>query len=295
MPDMTKKVALVTGASRGIGAAIAQRLATDGFNVLVNYVSDAKSAEEVAETITTAGGNALAVQADVCDSGAVERMFATAQDVFGGVDVLVNNAGILTRAPITETDDETFDRLVSINLKGTFNTLRVAAKSLRAGGRIINTSTSIIGSYLPNYAVYAATKAGVEAMTRILAKELGGRAITVNAIAPGPTATELFFTDAPQTMVNHITQITPLGRLGKPEDISNVVAFLAGPDAGWVNGQVLGTSGGMSQAPWGGGIQSHPRGKTLRRAVPASYVDMTRHPRARHCARVMEKLESYLP
>jgi 3-oxoacyl-[acyl-carrier protein] reductase len=180
----------------------------------------------------------------VTDRAAVARMFDAAEAAFGGVDVLVNNAGIMKLAKLADSDDALFDSQVAVNLKDTFNTLREAARRLRDGGRIVNTSSSVVGLYQPTYAVYAATKAGVEAMTHILAKELRGRSITVNTVAPGPVATELFFEGKPQQVVDYLTKLTPLERLGTPEDIADTVAFLAGPQGGWINGQTLRANGG---------------------------------------------------
>ncbi len=245
MSAHTSQVAIVTGASRGIGAAVAERLARDGFTVVINYAGDAASAEALARKIEAAGGRALTAQADVADPAAVRRMFDAAETAFGGVDVLVNNAGIMQLSPLADTDDELFDRTVAINLKGSFNAMREAGLRLRQGGRIINFSTSIVGTLLPTYGVYAATKAGVEAMTHILSKELRGRSITVNAVAPGPTATDLFLKGKTPELVEQLAKVAPLERLGQPEDIANVVSFLAGPDGGWVNGQVLRANGGM--------------------------------------------------
>ena len=245
MNKQTQKVALVTGASRGIGAAIAQRLASDGFTVIVNYAENAAPAEALVRTIEQAGGHALAAKADVSDAADVRRLFDAAETAFGGVDVLVNNAGILNLASIADADDASFDRQIAVNLKGTFNTLREAATRLRAGGRIINFSSSVVALLQPTYAVYAATKAGVEAMTSVFAKELRGRDITVNAVAPGPTATDLFLKGKPQEVVERLAKLAPLERLGQPEDIAHTVAFLAGPDGGWVNGQVLRANGGI--------------------------------------------------
>lgn len=239
------RVAIVTGASRGIGAAIARRLAADGFTVVVNYAGKAAEAEALVAEIEAAGGTAIPAQADVSDPAAVARLFDAAQAVFGGVDVLVNNAGIMKLASLADSDDALFDSQVAINLKGSFNTLREAAKRLREGGRIVNLSSSVVGLNPATYAVYAATKAGVEAMTHILTKELRGRNITVNAIAPGPTATALFLGGKPQAVIDTLTKAAPLERLGQPEDIANTVAFLAGPDGGWVNGQVLRANGGI--------------------------------------------------
>jgi len=241
----TRKVAIVTGASRGIGAAIAERLAADGFTVVINYAGRAAEADAVVAKIEAAGGAASAAQADVSDPAAVAHMFDAAHTAFGGVDVLVNNAGIMKLANIADSDDALFDSQVAINLKGTFNTLREAARRLREGGRIINLSSSVVGLYQPTYAAYAATKAGVEAMTHVLAKELRGRNITVNAVAPGPTATALFLDGKPQQVIDTLAKLAPLERLGQPADIANTVAFLAGPDGAWVNGQVLRANGGI--------------------------------------------------
>ncbi|MDG2539801.1 SDR family oxidoreductase [Dyella jiangningensis] len=245
MTAHTSKVAIVTGASRGIGAAVAERLARDGFTVVINYAGDAASAEALARKIEAAGGHALTAQADVADPAAVRRMFDAAETAFGGVDVLVNNAGIMQLAPVADTDDDLFDRTIAINLKGSFNAMREAGKRMRDGGRIINFSTSIVGTLLPTYGVYAATKAAVEAMTHIMSKELRGRSITVNAVAPGPTATDLFLKGKTPELIDHLAKMAPLERLGLPDDIANVVSFLAGTDGGWINGQVLRANGGM--------------------------------------------------
>jgi 3-oxoacyl-[acyl-carrier protein] reductase len=244
MSSPNEKVAIVTGASRGIGAAIAERLAGDGFAVVINYAARSGPAEALVRRIVEAGGRALAFKADVSDPAAVGAMFDAAEKQFGGIDVLVNNAGILTQSKIADTSDSDFDNLIAINLKGTFNGMREGAKRIRNGGRIINFSTSVVGSLMPEYAIYTATKAGVEAMTSILAKEMRGRNITVNAVAPGPTATDMFLDGKPAEVVERMAKITPLERLGTPEDIAGVVSFLAGPDGGWVNGQTLRANGG---------------------------------------------------
>ncbi len=245
MNSRMNQIAIVTGASRGIGAAIAERLASDGFTVVINYVGSTAPAEALAAKIEKAGGRATTAQADVSDSAAVRRMFDAAETAFGGVDVLVNNAGIMQLSSIAETSDELFDRQVAINLKGVFNGMREAAKRLRSGGRIISFSSSVVGLYQPTYGVYAATKAGIEAMTHILSKEMRGRNITVNAVAPGPTATALFLDGKPQQVVDQLSKLAPLERLGRPDDIANAVAFLAGPDGAWINGQVLRANGGI--------------------------------------------------
>ena len=238
------RVALVTGASRGIGAALARRLAADGFAVAVNYASNAEEAQRVVAAIEQAGGRALPVRADVADAGEVRRMFDTIEQAFGRVDVLVNNAGILPYVTIAATGDDVFERTMAINVKGTFNTLREAATRLADGGRIVNFSTSVLGLALPTYGVYVASKAAVEALTRVFAKELRGRRITCNAVAPGPVATELFLKGKTQEQIDHFAKMPPLERLGQPEDIAGVVSFLAGPDGAWVNGQVLRANGG---------------------------------------------------
>ncbi|MFY1826814.1 SDR family oxidoreductase [Myxococcus fulvus] len=245
MSSQGSKVALVTGASRGIGAAVAERLARDGFSVIVNYSQSSAPAEALVRDVERAGGKALAVKADISKSAQVRGMFDAAEKAFGGVDVLVNNAGIMTLSPVADMEDAAFERLVAVNLQGTFNTLREAARRLRKGGRIINFSSSVVGLLQPTYAVYAATKAGVEAMTSVLAKELRGRDITVNAVAPGPTATDLFLDGKPQEVVDRLAKLAPLERLGQPVDIASVVSFLAGPDGAWVNGQVLRANGGI--------------------------------------------------
>jgi 3-oxoacyl-[acyl-carrier protein] reductase len=239
------RAAIITGSARGIGAAVAERLAKDGFAVIVNYPSNGAQVDKLVRKIEAAGGRALPVQADVSDPAAVGQMFQAAESAYGGVDVLVNNAGIMHLAKIGDADDAFFDRHVAINLKGVFNCLREAAKRLRSGGRIISFSSSVVGLYQPSYGIYAATKAGVEAMTHVLCKELRGRNITVNVVAPGPTATELFFDGKSPEVVEQHKKLAPLERLGQPEDIANTVAFLAGPDGGWINGQVLRANGGI--------------------------------------------------
>src|ERR1700686_1234712 len=245
MTNETNKVAIVTGASRGIGAAVAERLAGDGFTVVVNYSGDAKSAEALVRKIESEGRRALTAKADVSDPNAVRRMFDATEAAFGGVDVLVNNAGIMKLAKIAGSDDALFDQQVAVNLKGTFNTLREAAKRLRDGGRIVNFSTSVVGTKLETYGVYIATKAAVEMLTAVLSKEMRGRSITVNAVAPGPTATDLFLNGKSPELIDRFAKMNPLERLGSPADIASAVAFLVGPDGGWINGQVLRANGGM--------------------------------------------------
>ena len=245
MTNESNRVAIVTGASRGIGAAVAERLAADGLTVVINYSGDVKSAEALAKKIEAKGGRALTAKADVSDAGAVRGMFDAAEAAFGGVDVLVNNAGIMKLARIADSDDALFDQQIAINLKGSFNAMREAAKRLRDGGRIVNFSTSVVGIKLETYGVYAATKAAIETMTAILSKEMRGRSITVNAVAPGPVGTELFLNGKSQELIDHMAKMNPLQRLGTPQDIAATVSFLAGPDGGWINGQVLRANGGM--------------------------------------------------
>lgn len=239
------RCAIVTGSSRGIGAAVAERLARDGFAVVVNYSGDAAPADELVAGIKRQGGRALAFKADVADAAQVAALFSAAEAAFGGVDVLVNSAGIMRLAPLAKCDEALVDSHLAINLKGTINTLREAALHLRKGGRVINFSSSVVGLYQETYGVYAATKAAVEALTHIFAKEVRGRDITVNAVAPGPTATHLFLDGKDQATIDKIASMAPLGRLGQPADLAAVVAFLAGADGGWVNGQILRANGGV--------------------------------------------------
>ncbi|KER67116.1 3-ketoacyl-ACP reductase [Burkholderia cepacia] len=241
----SEQVALVTGSSRGIGAEIARRLARDGFRVVVNYAGGAGPAQEVVDAIVAGGGTAVAVQADVADPAAVAALFDAAEQAFGRIDVVVNSAGVMKLTPLAEFDDAAFDQTIAINLKGAFNVSREAAKRVRDGGRIVNLTSSVIGMRLPTYGVYIATKAAVEGMTQVLAQEMRGRGISVNAVAPGPVATELFLHGKSAELVDRMAKMNPLERLGQPADIASVVAFLAGPDGAWVNGQILRANGGM--------------------------------------------------
>lgn len=241
----SNKVALVTGASRGIGAEIAKGLARDGFKIVVNYAGRTEAAKVVADQIIGSGGDACVVQADVSDAGAVAAMFDMATQAFGGVDVVVNSAGIMKLAPIADITDDVVNETIAINLKGTFNVCREAARRLRNDGRIINVSSSVIGMRLPTYGIYIATKAAVEGLTQVLAQEMRGRGIRVNAIAPGPVATELFLSGKSPELLDRMAKMNPIERLGEPEDIARVVSFLAGPEGAWVNGQVIRANGGM--------------------------------------------------
>lgn len=241
----TMRVALVTGASRGIGRAVAQRLAADGLAVAVGYAGGAAAAAETVAAVEGAGGTALAVQADVADETAVAAAFDRVETELGGVDVVVNAAGRMHLAPIAELDLDALDALHRTNIRGTFVVAQQAARRLRAGGAFVGFSTSVVGTQFPTYGAYAANKAAVETMTLILARELRGRDITVNAVAPGPTATDLFLDGKSDELIAQLAQANPLERLGTPDDIASVVAFLAGPDGRWVNGQVLRANGGM--------------------------------------------------
>lgn len=239
------KTALITGSSRGIGAEMALRLAANGFDIVVNYAGNAAPAQKVADKIKTMGGEAIVVQADVSDPQAVTAMFDATEQAFGGIDIVINSAGVLKLAAIADFDDATFDQSVAINLKGTFNVCREAARRVRNGGRIINLSTSVIGMRLPTYGVYVATKGAIEALTQVLAQEMRGRNITVNCVAPGPVGTELFLEGKSPELIDRMAKMNPLERLGRPDDVANLVSFLSGPEGGWVNGQTVRTNGGM--------------------------------------------------
>jgi 3-oxoacyl-[acyl-carrier protein] reductase len=239
------RVAIVTGGSGGIGRASAERLAADGMAVVVHYAGNKARADETVAAITAAGGTATARAGDIADEHDMADLFATTEKLYGGVDVVVNTAGIMLLAPVAEMELADFDRMHRTNVRGTFVVSQLAARNVRPGGAIINFSTSVTRLQQPNYAAYAATKGAVEAMTLILARELRGRDVTVNAVAPGPTATPLFLEGKSQQVIDSIASLSPFGRLGEPEDIAETVAFLAGP-ARWTNGQVLYTNGGVA-------------------------------------------------
>ena len=240
------RVAIITGGSGGIGQAVAARLAEDGMKVIVHYAGNPDPAEEIVQSITGAAGEAIAVKADVGDEREVAALFDEVEERFGGVDVVVNTAGIMLLAPLAEYELEDFDRMVRTNLRGAFLVCQQSVRRLRSGGAFINFSSSVVKLALETYAAYAATKGGVEAMTMIMAKELRGRDITSNTVAPGPTATPLFLDGKPQEAIDHMASMAPLEeRLGQPDDVAEVVAFLAGP-ARWINGQVIYINGGIA-------------------------------------------------
>jgi 3-oxoacyl-[acyl-carrier protein] reductase len=238
------RVAVVTGGSGGIGRDVAKRLAADGMTVVVHYAGNPGRAKEVVEDITTAGGTASSFGADVADEHQVAAMFDEVERRYGGVDVVVHTAGIMLLSPLVELSLDDLDRMHRTNIRGTFVVAQQAARRLRRGGALINFSSSVVKIALLNYTGYAATKGAVDAMTLILAKELRGRDVTVNAVAPGPTATALFLDGKDQATIDHLAGMAPLERLGVPGDIAEVVAFLAGP-ARWVNGQILYANGGV--------------------------------------------------
>lgn len=239
------RTAIVTGSSRGIGKAVAQQLAADGFAVVVNYAGNAAEADKVVAAITDAGGRAIAVQADVADETAVAALFDRAEQAFGGIDVVVNSAGIMVMGTVADFRLEDLDRMHRINIRGTFVVNQQAARRVRSGGAIINLSTSVERQALPGYAAYAASKGAVEAIGLILARELRGRDITVNTVGPGPTATDLFLTGKDEATIDRLSRLNPLERLGTPDDIAEVVSFLAGRTR-WINGQVIYANGGMN-------------------------------------------------
>jgi 3-oxoacyl-[acyl-carrier protein] reductase len=246
MNQSPTKSAIITGASRGIGRAIAIRLARDGFAIAVNYAGNAVKADEVVSEINAIGGQAIALQGDVGNIKDVDRLFNKSLDTFGGINVVVNCAGIMPLLPITGRDLDLFDKVIATNLRGTFIVLGKASQHVSTDGRIIAISSSVIAKAFPTYGPYIASKAGVEGLVRVLANELRGRNITVNVVAPGPIATDLFLRDKTETQIDQLSKLSPLERLGQPEDIANVVSFLASPDGGWFNGQILRANGGFS-------------------------------------------------
>lgn len=246
MSTSPMKTAIVTGASGGIGSAVALRLARDGFAVVASYAGRSTAADKVVAEVTAAGGKALAIGANVADPAEVGTLFSRTKENFGRVDVVVHSAGIMPLSRIAETDIAGFDRVIDVNLRGAFVVLAEAARQVENGGRIIALSSSVIAKAFPGYGAYIASKAGVEGLVHVLANELRGRNIAVNAVAPGPVATPLFLADKTQQQIDDLAKMPPLERLGQPEDIADLVAFLAGPEGGWINSQVVRSNGGFA-------------------------------------------------
>ncbi|MXM66836.1 SDR family oxidoreductase [Streptomyces sp. HUCO-GS316] len=244
-PDGRPRVAVVTGGSRGIGRETVVRLAADGHAVVVGYAGNRAAAEAVVKEVTAAGGRAVAVRADVAEEDQVAGLFAQAESEFGGIDVVVHAAGRLYLAPVAELDLTELDAMHRTNIRGTFVVAQQAARRLRSGGAFVAFSTSVVGLSFPGYGAYSASKGAVEALTMILARELRGRDINVNAVAPGPTATDLFLEGKDEETIARLAAQPPLERLGTPADIAEVVAFLASPAGHWVNGQVVRANGGI--------------------------------------------------
>lgn len=240
-----QRVAIVTGGSRGIGRVAAERLGADGMAVVVGYAGNAVEAKAAVAAIEAGGGVATAVRADVAEETEVDELFDTAEREFGGVDVVVHSAGVMKLAPLASLDLDELDRVHRTNIRGTFVVDRAAANRVRPGGAIINFSTTVRKLNLPTYAAYAASKGAVEALVPILAKEMRGRDVTVNAVAPGPTATAMFLDGKDDETIARMASMTPMERLGRPEDIAEVVSFLAGPGR-WVNGQTVYANGGLA-------------------------------------------------
>ncbi|HWA96230.1 MAG TPA: SDR family oxidoreductase [Terracidiphilus sp.] len=240
------KTAIITGASRGIGRSIAKRLAADGFQVIVNYAGNRQMAEEVVNEIRQADGEAIAIRADIGKAEDVVNLFAKTLETYGHIDVVVNNAGIMSLAPIAKADIAEFDKIIATNLRGTWLMFAQAAQHLTSGGRIIAFSSSVLGLNLPTYGAYIASKAGVEGLVHVLANELRGRNITVNAVAPGPTGTDLFLDGKTPEQIERLSKLPPLERLATPDDIAGVVSFLASPDGAWINSQIIRANGGFA-------------------------------------------------
>ena len=240
------KAAIVTGASRGIGKAVAKRLAGDGFGVVVNYASNAAEAEAAVAEIKSDGGQAIAVKADVGNAADVEHLFGEAVKAFESIDVVVNNSGIMPLSPIGKGDAALFDKVIQTNLRGTFLVMAQAAQHMAGGGRIIAFSSSVLAKSFLTYGPYIASKAGVEGLVHVLPTKCAARNITVNAVAPGPVGTELFLTGKSEEQITELAKLAPLERLGEPEDIARVISFMAGPEGGWINSQVLRVNGGFA-------------------------------------------------
>lgn len=245
MPSLAGKVAIVTGAARGIGAEIAIALAKAGAKVVINYKQNQTAADHVCTAIADFGGIALPVQADISDAAEVRKLFVTADSKFNQVDILINNAGILLFKEISNITDDEFDRIIDINFKGVFYALREAATRLSDHGRVVTISSTVTQMMLPKYGAYAATKAAIEQLTKIFAREVGGRGITANCILPGPVNTELFRTGKTAADIERMANMAALGRLGNVQDIAQIVLFLVSDEARWITGQNIGANGGI--------------------------------------------------
>jgi 3-oxoacyl-[acyl-carrier protein] reductase len=246
MNTLNNKVVLVTGASRGIGAAVAKKIAGEGAKVIINYAGNKEEADQTVQVIKDAGGDAIALKADVSKASEVTALFDAAIAHYGKIDVLINNAGIMITKLLKDTTDDDFTRQFDINVRGTFNTLREAATKLANNGTIINLSTTLTRVMIPTYGTYVATKGAVEQLTRVFAKEVGSRGITVNAVLPGPTNTELFIKGKTQEQIDRLASLNAFNRLGEVDDIAKVIVFLAGDDAKWISGQTIGLNGAMA-------------------------------------------------
>jgi 3-oxoacyl-[acyl-carrier protein] reductase len=246
MNTLNNKVVLVTGASRGIGAAVAKKIAGEGAKVVINYAGNKEEAGQTVQLIKDAGGDAIALKADVSKASEVTALFDAAIAHYGKIDVLINNAGIMITKLLKDTTDDDFTRQFDINVRGTFNTLREAATKLANNGTIINLSTTLTRVMIPTYGTYVATKGAVEQLTRVFAKEVGARGITVNAVLPGPTNTELFIKGKTQEQIDRLASLNAFNRLGEVDDIAKVIVFLAGGDAKWISGQTIGLNGAMA-------------------------------------------------
>ncbi|MFD8091406.1 SDR family oxidoreductase [Streptomyces malaysiensis] len=245
MTDTKNRVALVTGGSGGIGRAVCERLAREGYAVAVHYAGNRARAQETADAVAALGAKSMLVVGDIADETQMTTAFDAVESEFGGIDVVVNTAGIMLLSPIATLDLDDLDRMHRTNIRGAFVVSQQAARRLRGGGALINFTTSVTRLQFPAYGAYVASKAAVAGMTMILARELRGRDITVNAVAPGPTATPLFLDGKDQAAIDNLAKAAPLERLGTPDDIAETVAFLAGP-ARWLNGQVLFANGGIA-------------------------------------------------
>jgi 3-oxoacyl-[acyl-carrier protein] reductase len=246
MNKLKGKVIIITGSSRGIGLSIAKTLAKNGAKVVVNYSGSEETAKSVVNEILQSGGQAIAIKADVSKSEDVKRLFQKTIEKFEKIDVLINNAGIAIYKLIKDTTDEDFDRIFDVNVKGVFNTMREAAKLLADNGRIINFSSSVTRLMLPTYGTYSATKSAVEQLTRVFAKEVGAKGITVNSISPGPVNTELFKQGKEEEVIKRLASMSAFNRIGEPEDIAKIILFLVDDDSTWITGQNIGVNGGFA-------------------------------------------------